>query len=774
VPGRIWRPWWPAPARRPLRRKAARELARWEANRGCAAGAQRALELLNSPRREKPSGPTCAKWRFWRPTATGSLGNLRQGARRSSGNWRWKPHGDLYLTLANYEPELPARLEWINRALAHYHISPVTCTPLPGQAPFDGLGPGPGIRAGSAGGDGPLVSILMPAYNAADTLGTALGSLLGQTWGRLEILVVDDCSTDGTAAVVEELSRRDARVRLVRAPANRGAYVARNLGLQEATGDLVMVHDADDWSHPEKIEFQVRQLQAHPELIGVMTEQARTAADLTFHRGKNAGMLIFKFTTSFLFRRQPVLEKAGFWDCVRFGADNEYLRRIKKVFGNHAVANLASGPLSFYRKTETSLTGNDFFGMTGSYMGARKEYFEAQVHCHDSGRDLRFPFPQPVRPFPVPEPMWPIREAKTAEGRRRFDVVIASDFRMVGGSTMSNLEEIKVQQALGLRTGLVQMARYDLDPQRPVIGPVRDLLDGDRVQMLVYGEQIECDLLIVRYPPVLQEQQDYLPGIHAKQVCVIVNQTPLSDYGPAPVLRYEIPKCRRHLLQYFGQAGIWCPIGPQARAALHEHHAADLAAIELSPDDWVNIIDTAAWRRAARPPRGPQIRIGRHSRDHATKWPGELPELLAVYPDADEFEVRILGGAKCPQEVLGYRPRNWQVQAFGEQSPQDFLAGLDVFVYYTHPGLVESFGRVVLEAMAAGVPAVVSPRFKELFGEAVLYAEPQDVQAQVRRLMADDVFYERQVAQACQYVDEHFGYAQHARRLQAHGVTVPH
>ncbi len=96
---------------------------------------------------------------------------------------------------------------------------------------------------------------------------------------------------------------------------------------------------------------------------------------------------------------------------------------------------------------------------------------------------------------------------------------------------------------------------------------------------------------------------------------------------------------------------------------------------------------------------------------------------------------------------------------------KDFLSTLDVFVYYTHPDLVEAFGRTIIEAMAVGVPAILPHDYREVFGEAAIYAKPSEVKENVDRLMADDDYYETQVQTARAYVEKHFGYTKHARRL---------
>lgn len=98
----------------------------------------------------------------------------------------------------------------------------------------------------------PLVSIVVPAYNAAATIERLIVSLLRQTEPRLEVIVVDDRSSDGTAERVASIA--DERVRLVRMVENRGACAARNRGMEEARGAWIGFVDADDWCGPRRFE----------------------------------------------------------------------------------------------------------------------------------------------------------------------------------------------------------------------------------------------------------------------------------------------------------------------------------------------------------------------------------------------------------------------------------------------------------------------------------------------------------------------------------------
>lgn len=103
----------------------------------------------------------------------------------------------------------------------------------------------------------PLVSVVMPVYNSAATLGAAIRSVLTQTHSDLELLVTDDKSSDGSMDLLMEFARQDERVLPVSAPERGGAGRARNLAIERARGDYVAFLDSDDMWLPEKTERQI-------------------------------------------------------------------------------------------------------------------------------------------------------------------------------------------------------------------------------------------------------------------------------------------------------------------------------------------------------------------------------------------------------------------------------------------------------------------------------------------------------------------------------------
>lgn len=102
-----------------------------------------------------------------------------------------------------------------------------------------------------------LISIIMAAYNAEKTVGFAVESVLRQTYKNFELLVINDCSTDGTEKIVKEYASKDNRVKLITNSENLGVSLTRLEGLKQAKGDWIAILDSDDAWMPEKLEKQI-------------------------------------------------------------------------------------------------------------------------------------------------------------------------------------------------------------------------------------------------------------------------------------------------------------------------------------------------------------------------------------------------------------------------------------------------------------------------------------------------------------------------------------
>jgi glycosyltransferase involved in cell wall biosynthesis len=132
--------------------------------------------------------------------------------------------------------------------------------------------------AGHSYADEILVSVIMPVFNAERTMRQSIDSVLQQSEVRLELILIDDASTDQSALIIDEYARRDGRIRFLRQPVNAGVAEARNAGIRAASGRYIAFLDSDDWWHPRKLELQISQMQASAAMVSYTTYQ-RVAED---------------------------------------------------------------------------------------------------------------------------------------------------------------------------------------------------------------------------------------------------------------------------------------------------------------------------------------------------------------------------------------------------------------------------------------------------------------------------------------------------------------
>lgn len=612
--------------------------------------------------------------------------------------------------------------------------------------------------------DGPRVSILIPAYNCEDTLGFALDSILDQTYRNIEVIVADDASTDATALVVRDRMAADPRVRYIALATNSGAYVARNVALQQATGDLITVHDADDWAHPQQLAAQVARHVAEGSTVATVVERLRVDHGMRLHSG------FARSSPTVMVDRAVMLELEG-WQELRMNADTEFTDRFGRVYGRDAIKTIAPRvPFTLARMASRNLTADGPRGLQyiTHVAGVRAHYQEAFRAWHDGERfDHRAPTVEhgPERPFVLPRLIDARLQGSATTDH--VDVVLMSDFILPGGTTSANIREIRAWREAGKTVGLINHPRFPERVRGDINPKYWDVIDGDAVRLLTFGESVSTDLLVFIHPPMAVHLADELPDVRAERAVLVVNQAPrrLYDGSKEDIHYYDIDTVAEGLRTRFGVDVLVAPLSPSIREVLHTKHAREVAKVTLSDEDWLVCLDALDWERAAPRERDGRIVIGRHSRDGVEKWPLTKEDILGAYPESEPFSVRILGGARVPSKRIGYRPTNWRVHEFDSVSPRDFLAGLDVYVYFTHPTMVEAFGLAPLEALAVGVPLITSHDFEPIFGEAALYCEPREVAEVAATLVADPERYQRQVRLGRELVLGAYSFAGHVARV---------
>jgi glycosyltransferase involved in cell wall biosynthesis len=213
----------------------------------------------------------------------------------------------------------------------------------------------------------------MPAYNVAPYLDAAIGSVLDQTFTDLELLVIDDGSTDATLAIARSWMERDPRVRVLE-KANGGISSARNVGLRAATGAVIAILDSDDLWCPNYLAAQMRILERRPE-IDVVTGNARFLGgrlsgrparpvpdprpqpDLACILGDETAIFIMS-----IFRARVYERIGGFDEALRTNEDYDFwLRAAAAGFRFHRNDE----PLGQYRRRDDSLSASEIRMLRG-------------------------------------------------------------------------------------------------------------------------------------------------------------------------------------------------------------------------------------------------------------------------------------------------------------------------------------------------------------------------------------------------------------------------
>lgn len=190
--------------------------------------------------------------------------------------------------------------------------------------------------------DDPVVSVVIPTFNRASLLPRTLESVLAQTFGAFEILVVDDGSEDDTAEVVVRMA--DPRIRYLAMPENRGVAAARNHGLAEARGEFIAFLDSDDEWFPEKLERQVACFRDGPPELGLvytgvqdLHERGERRIQRPTHRGDLyetllLGNVVHGGGSNVMIRRTVVDVVGGFDETLPAIEDFDYWLRIARHF----------------------------------------------------------------------------------------------------------------------------------------------------------------------------------------------------------------------------------------------------------------------------------------------------------------------------------------------------------------------------------------------------------------------------------------------------------
>ena len=214
-----------------------------------------------------------------------------------------------------------------------------------------------------------MISVVIPAYNAAPFIGETLDSVLNQTYQNFEIIVVDDGSSDDTVKVIHDYMAKDDRIQLIE-NAHAGVAVARNTGIDAAKHDWIALLDSDDLCLPERLEKQVAAIESDPDVIvwathvynigpdGAVRDMTRVGPRSKdhFYELRSKGKLIYIKNSSATMRKDKVLEAGGYDPRFKAGQDMELWDRL----ADYGPIVTIPEPLVSYRFHGGSITAHKF------------------------------------------------------------------------------------------------------------------------------------------------------------------------------------------------------------------------------------------------------------------------------------------------------------------------------------------------------------------------------------------------------------------------------
>ncbi|WP_181705483.1 glycosyltransferase family 4 protein [Chthonobacter rhizosphaerae] len=346
---------------------------------------------------------------------------------------------------------------------------------------------------------------------------------------------------------------------------------------------------------------------------------------------------------------------------------------------------------------------------------------------------------------------------------RTVDLLFVTDPRFEGGVSTAVAVEMRAAARLGLRCGLLMVKGPVIRRTLASHPEIAAAVDEGLVQRVDPEEAVEAAVVLVHHPSILTHAFVPRPKVRAGRLVVVLHH-PRRD--AAGRLQYDLDAVVANGRMAFGRTVEIAPVSSVVRQGLP---ARPPAGSVVMPADWLNLIELEAWPR--RPPRDPQagadrVIIGRHARPDPKKWPDTIEDARAAYPTPPGWTVRVLGAGDFLFDLYPERPPDWDLVAFNSEPVADFLAGLDVWVYFHSDAWSEAFGRTTLEAMATGVPVILPPHFRPLFGDAALYCVPADVEATVRALLATPGAWQSRSDAVRAFVEETFGADRFARRVE--------
>lgn len=501
-------------------------------------------------------------------------------------------------------------------------------------------------------------------------------------------------------------------------PISLGTYGARNYGLKVSSGDFITVHDADDWSHPQKIELQLQALIENPLAVASVSHWARCTSDMNFETRVD-GTIVHRNVSSLMVRRE-VIEKLGYWDRVSVNADTEYYYRILAAYGPESIVEVLPGvPLAFGRRHANSLTMHPQTHWKTQFGGVRKDYMDAAHKWHKEcakKNNWYMPYAPKNRPFTAPElidrsvielgeRVWPHILGEQSVSKYKPTILLcghASGTQQFGAER-SLLDLVKAIFQLGYRL-IITLPQQNVSyinkikpwcsdivilpspwQQDKEIWPIA--LDAySRLLSIFKIDIVHVNTLVNRVPLLAARQQGVKSILHVRE---------LLEWDRA--IRQSVDRYTNST-QLLNADLVLANSEYTAECILKSGFKGNLKTV-------VNTVELKGVWRARGFVKNEIIRVGMVSSNLPKKG---LEDFVAVASSSKDLNL--------PIQFVLIGPINEHVQALANiftdnittidycSSPEQAFIHFDILLNFSH--FQESFGRTVAEAMLAGKPVI--------------------------------------------------------------------
>lgn len=415
---------------------------------------------------------------------------------------------------------------------------------------------------------GPPVTIVMTTADPGVMALTAARSIVNQTYRDWELIVIDDASPQDFAPILNKIDDLDSRVRIIRTSTRSGRYANLNDALKTATGEFVTFQNENAWSHPRRIETQVRDLLTDSDKLANVVRESIVGDDLSLVGSRGARPVLSE--SSILFRRQPVIEMIGYFDLVHFGAGTEYRRRLEAATGAKIDFVGPEVPLEFASSSSPADARTDFeIGMWSDPEWLAYREAAAQFHKMISTGEKDPYLPATTipkgRPFPAP--------SKWIDGS---DALISVDLLVILDGRRSNsrnsfidavVDELYFVTATGARVALLQSDSADgAEEPGPLAPALQEFIDSGRVIRVFDHDEVEAETVVVRHAVSVQGHASRDSQVKANQV-VVVEDIEGGDLRGETFAQFDVDEALR---SWFSCVPEWVIAGPvMQRPVMH-------------------------------------------------------------------------------------------------------------------------------------------------------------------------------------------------------------